>query len=248
MPISTKRFTEIRFMISDLLQRGSWHELFENCGTNDLDLAKSIANIFSMFEPTRIWRFVDYVTNLPQNARKQKRDSTLVAALVIGRVGKSDIKKSIRALRVLLSDDHMLRTPVEASLSNIWVFDPRTARKELFESWIINGEDNDDLQEIAVSSSEYLYQNDPQPVEEFLEKVLRTKESKQKPAVNAAKTLAAKYENGRRILKRYEKERINSSSPRSALSRSKVKNRVRKKKRITAKVRNAGKTKEAKKK
>ena len=193
MPISTRRLTEIRFMISDLLQRGTWQELYNDCGTNDLELARSVANIFSMFEPSHVWKFVDYVTKLPADKRREKRDSTLVVCLTIGRIGKSNTRKALHTLRLLLSDDHMLRQPVEASLSNLWIFDTRTTAKELFESWILKGLGNDDLQEIAVLSLAYLCSQEPKTVEPFLTKIMKLNNSNIIAAKDAAKNLASEY-------------------------------------------------------
>jgi hypothetical protein len=209
MPISTRRLTEIRFMISDFLQRGAWQELYNDCGTNDLELARSEANIFSMFEPAHVWKFVDYVSKLPADKRREKRDSTLVVCLTIGRIGESNTRKGLRTLRLLLSDDHMLRQPVEASLSNLWVFDRRTTAKELFESWILKGQGNDDLQEIAVLSSAYLCSQDPRAVEPFLTKIVRLSNSDNSPAKEAAKNLAAKYGIARKFLDPQKSEKRN---------------------------------------
>ncbi len=210
MPISTRRLTEIRFMISDFLQRGTWQELYNDCGTNDLELARSIANIFSMYEPAHVWKFTDYVTKLPADKRREKRDSTLVACLTLGRIGESDTRKALRALRLLLSDDHMLRQPVEASLSNLWVFDRRTTAKHLFESWILKAQGNNDLQEIAVLSSSYLCSQDPKSVEPFLKKIIRLNSADYDPAKNAAKGLAGKFGIARKIIGRGDtkKEKI----------------------------------------
>lgn len=201
MTISTKRFTEIRFMISDLLQRKAWEELYDNCGTNDLDLAKSVANIFSMFDPKHVWQFVNYVLKLPADKRRERRDSTLTVSLSIGRIGQSNPRKALSSLRTLLSDDHMLRTPVEASLANIWVFDRRTTERELLRSWIQSSHENDDLQEIAVRSCDYVCSQDPKQVVPFLKKVLRLNDPKYRPAQVAAKELALKYEFGNKLLK-----------------------------------------------
>ena len=193
MPISTRRLTEIRFMISDLLQRGAWEDLYNDCGTNDLELARSVANIFSMFEPAHVWKFVDHVAKLPADKRREKRDSTVVVCLTIGRIGESNTRKALNTLRLLLSDDHMLRQPVEASLSNMWVFDRRTTAKELFESWILKGQGNDDLQEMAVLSSTYLCSQDPKAVEPFLTRIMRLNSSNNLSAKNAAKSLVTQY-------------------------------------------------------
>jgi len=205
MPISNKRFTEIRFMISDMIQRKAWEELYENCGTNDLDLAKSVANIFSMFDPKHIWQFVDHVLRIPADTRRERRDSTLTVSLAIGRIGQDDPEKALRSLRTLLSDDHMLRTPVEASLANLWIYDRRTTEDQVLTSWIQSNHENDDLQEIGVRSCDYLYSQDPKQVEPFLQKVLRLDDTKYRAAKNAAKEIALKYEFGKKLLKNSQK-------------------------------------------
>jgi hypothetical protein len=197
-------------MISDLIQRASWPELYENCGTSDMELAKSAANIFSMFESAHVWKFVDYVASLPADKRRERRDSTLVVCLTIGRIGQSDPKKGIRALQILLADDHMLRQAVEASLANLWVYDHKTTERELFDKWIIDNRENDDLQEIAVLSSDYLLTQEPEYVTSFLRKVLRL-DSRYKSAYQAAKFLIMKHGFERKIQARRPYARVSST-------------------------------------
>lgn len=239
MPISNKRFTEIRFMISDMIQRKAWDELYENCGTNDLDLAKSVANIFSLFDPKHVWQFVDHVLKIPADTRRERRDSTLTVALAIGRIGQDDPEKALRSLRTLLSDDHMLRTPVEASLANLWIYDRKAAEDQVLGSWIQSNHENDDLQEIGVRSSDYLYSQDPEQVEPFLKKVLRLDDTKYRAARNAAREIALKYEFGKKLLRDYqkrapstagEKKKHHKNSTRYKKTRKKKKQKERHKK------------------
>ena len=228
MPISTRRLTEIRFMISDLLQRGAWEDLYNDCGTNDLDLARSVANIFSMFDPAHVWKFVDHVAKLPPDKRREKRDSTVVVCLTIGRIGENNTTKALNTLRLLLSDDHMLRQPVEASLSNMWVFDRRTTAKELFESWILEAQGNDDLQEMAVLSSTYLLSQDPKAVEPFLTKIMRLNSSNNISAKNAARSLLAQYHIARISKSRKKKAKQNLTKSSRSLPRDRVRQSIKK--------------------
>jgi hypothetical protein len=234
MPISNKRFTEIRFMISDLIQRKAWEELYANCGTNDLELAKSVANIFSMFDPNHVWQFVDYVLGLPADIRREKRDSTLTVSLAVGRIGQDDPKKALKSLRMLLSDDHMMRLPVEASLSNMWVYDRKMTEREILDSWIKSNHENDDLKEIGVRSCDYLYGHDPKQVEPFLEKVLNLDDPRYRPAQNAAKELAMKYDFGKRLLK----DSVKSEEPKRNNKGKSHKQKKKKSKRMKKKDKN----------
>jgi hypothetical protein len=193
MPISTRRLTEIRWMVSDLLQRGDWERLYNDCGTGDFELARSIANIFAMFDPAHVWKFVDYVVRQTAERRREKRESTTVVCLTLGRIGQSNPSRALRYLRQFLSDDHMLRQSVEASLSNLWIFDTAATRKTLYESWILARNSIDDLQEVAVFSSAYLLGQEPSAVQPFLAKVLRLKDSTHGAAKSAAKNLAKQY-------------------------------------------------------
>ena len=170
MPLSTRRYTELRFTISDLVQRDNWHDLFEICGTADDEQSKAISMIFSMYEPKRSWKLLDYVMKLPASERRSKRYSMRTVCYILGRMGQSDTKRAIKTLRILLSDDHMLREPVRAALSNLWVLDTK-ATSNLLLNWVTHSEDNDDLPEIAVRSSEYAAMQEPGKVEKFLRKV-----------------------------------------------------------------------------
>lgn len=223
MPISTRRLTEIRFMISDLLQRGAWDDLYNDCGTNDLELARSVANIFSMFDPAHVWKFVDHVAKLPADKRREKRDSTVVVCLTIGRIGENNTGKALSTLRLLLSDDHMLRQPVEASLSNMWVFDRRTTAKELFESWILKAQGNDDLQEMAVLSSAYLSSQDPKAAEPFLTRIMKLDSANYISAKNAAKSLVREYGIASESLRnqKNKKNKIRTKKSKHSLPRNK---------------------------
>ncbi|MHB1909091.1 MAG: hypothetical protein ACYCQJ_09525 [Nitrososphaerales archaeon] len=193
MPISNKRFTEIRFMISDFLQRGAWQELYENCGTSDYELAKSVANIFSMFQDPPIWKYANYVSKLEPEKRREHRDSTLVVCLALGKIGKSDVKQAIKLLRIFLSDDHMLRGATQDALANLWIYNRKTSERALYDSYILKGEDNDDLQAVAVGSSELLLSHDPKSVAPFVNRVLAITNPKLKTAVSVARELHAKY-------------------------------------------------------
>lgn len=193
MPISNKRFTEIRFMISDLLQRGAWQELYENCGTSDYELAKSVANIFSMFQDPPIWKYANYVSKLEPEKRREHRDSTLVVCLTLGKIGKSDVTRAIKLLRIFLSDDHMLRAATQDALANLWIYDKRASAGELYDSYILKGEDNDDLQHVAVGSSDLLLSHDPKSVAPFMNRVLAITNPKLRTAVSVARELHAKY-------------------------------------------------------
>ncbi len=180
-------------MVSDLLQTQDWARLFENCGTNDPELAKAVSGIFSMYEPSHVFRFVDYVLKLPREIRRERRDSTAVVCYVLGRMGEHDTKKSISALRAFLADDHMLRAPVTASLGNLWVFDRSLTERELFGSWILKGGDNDDLQEVSVRSSEYLLSQDSRQAAPFIRRVEKLDDPRFRSAKDAAVELASRY-------------------------------------------------------
>ncbi len=211
-------------MVSDLLQTGDWAKLFENCGSNDPEIAKSVSGIFSMYDPVHVWKFVDYVLKLAPEIRRERRDSTAVVCYILGRIGHHDTKISLSALRTLLADDHMLRAPVIASISNLWILDRRTTERILFDSWILKGEDNNDLQEVAVRSVEYLLSQDPKQCEPFIRKIVRLADPKFRPARNAASELASgflsKQSKGRR--KGMRKRGFSSQNKRRKPNRKKL--------------------------
>jgi hypothetical protein len=193
MPVSTRRFTEIRFKVSEELQRHAWQELYDSIGTNDLELARATANIFSMFDPREVWQFLNFVLKLPPEKKREKRNSTLVACFTLGRVGESDPEKAIKALRSLLIDDHMLRSAVEASLSNLWVYDLRITQRELYSAWIVKSGDNEDLQRTAVLSTRFILGQEPQLVVPFLTKVAQIKDPKNAAAIEETRKLVDEF-------------------------------------------------------
>lgn len=189
MPLSAKRFSELRLLVSDLLQRGDWPRLFDSIGTNDPELAKAISGIFSMYDVEHVWRFVSYVKKLPAEIRRERRDSVAVVCYTLGRIGASKVEKSITTLRNLLVDDHMLRSAVAASLSNLWVLDTKKTEKTLFKFWILKASDNDDLQEISVRSSEYLLTKDKAFAKDFMKKLSALDERRFRAAKTAAREI-----------------------------------------------------------
>ena len=170
MPVSTRRYTELRYTIADLLQRENWASLFEICGTADDEQSKIISVIFSMYDPRRAWKLIDKTMDIPASERRSKRYSMRTICYILGKVGQSKTSRAIKALKIFLSDDHMLREPVNAALSNLWVLDTKITSTSLLE-WVSNSGDNDDIQEIAVRSCAYLASQDPSKVEKFLRKV-----------------------------------------------------------------------------
>ena len=199
MPISTREYLELRLASSDYIQRASWDRLLELCGTTDDETSRTIAAIFSFYSPEKVWKFVEYAASLPPDQRKEKRDSMATIAYIIGKIGHSDLKKSLAVLKTLLSDDHMLRAPVSAALSNMWVLETTQTARDLFHNWIMEGEDNNDLQEVGVKSAEYLASQAPSSVAAVLKKV-DSLGGERKPASRAAQELIAKYlkEGGRK--------------------------------------------------
>jgi len=192
LPLSTRRYTELRLVISDCLQRRDWKQLFEFCGTSDDETSKTIAAIFTLYEPVNVWRFLDYVFRLSSGDRRQRRDSVATACYILGRMGQTNTKKAISHLRLFLSDDHMLRIPVMSALSNLWVLDARTTSSIVIKSWVLKDDDNDDLQEIGVKSTEYLASKQPKMVVAFLLKVAALS-SQRKIAARTASELIENY-------------------------------------------------------
>lgn len=224
MPVSTKRFSEVRLMVSDLLQKGEWARLFENCGTSDQELAKAVSGIFSMYDPAHISRFIDYVLKLPREIRREHRDSTSVVCYILGRMGQHNITRSLSALRIFLVDDHMLRAPVSASLGNLWIFDRRSTEKALLSNWILKGADNDDLQEVSVRSSEYLLSQDQTQVAPFLGRVQKLDGPRFQAARAVASELASRY---------LQKQSRASTQGRAGKKRNQARKNSRSKKRIS---------------
>jgi len=171
MPVSVRRYTELKLSISEYLQRRNWIRLFELCGTSDDETARTIAVILTLYDSRKIWSFLNYVHNLSEEERREKRDSVATACYVLGKIGHTKTEKSLDYLRRFLLDDHMLRAPVSAALSNLWVLATSTSCKVVMKKWILNNEDNDDLQEVGVRSSEYLAKNVPARISPFLRRV-----------------------------------------------------------------------------
>jgi hypothetical protein len=223
MPVSTKRFSEIRLLVSDLLQTGDWAKLFENCGTNDPELAKSVSAVFSMYAPEHVWKFIEYVLKLPPEIRRERRDSSAVVCYILGRIGQYNTRRSISALRTLLMDDHMLRIPVGASLSNLWILDTRNTERALFDSWVLKGAENDDLQEIAVRSSEYLASQDPERISPFYKRIGRLDDKRYRAARLAASELA-KSESKKRGHRRAKQRALRTKRKKSKSRKNKRRN------------------------
>jgi len=191
MPVSIRRYTELKLAISDYLQSGNWTRLYELCGTADEETAKTIAVIFTFYDPKRIWKFLTFVRNQEIEARRERRDSVATACYVIGKMGQSDTAKSLDYLKHFLSDDHMLRNPVLQAVSNLWVLDPKKTERIIMKSWILSAADEDDLQEIGVRSATFLAEQSPASIAFFLRKVSALKN--RKVASKAAEELLETY-------------------------------------------------------
>jgi hypothetical protein len=120
------------------------------------------------------------------------RDSVATCCYIIGKMGQADTKKALSILRVFLSEDHMLRLPVQSALSNLWVLDFRTTAANVLQSWIMRNEDSDDLEEIGVKSLEYLSSQNAKIASPFLTKVMNLSEV-HRIAGRTARELAEKY-------------------------------------------------------
>ncbi len=195
MPISAKRYTEYRLEISDHIQRANWEGLFNPCNTSDKEEQKTIAAIFSIYDPRNVWKFVDYASKLPIEKRRLNRDAVSTTCFILGKIGQTDTKRALSILRLFLLHDRMLRGPVEESLSNLWVLDTRITRNLLFRTWILRNQDSDDLQEIAVRSSEFLTSRDPNQTTSFLFRVSEMGENNRnlRPASRAALEIIQRY-------------------------------------------------------
>jgi hypothetical protein len=173
MPVSVRRYTELKLAISDYLQRRNWKRLFELCGTSDDETARTIAVILTLYDPRKVWGFLEYVFKMSPAERKEKRDSIATSCYVIGKIGQTRTEKALAYLRQFLLDDHMLRPQVMSALSNLWVLDTKRTSRIVMNNWVLNTEDNDDLEEIGVRSSRYLAENAPERVTPFLQKITK---------------------------------------------------------------------------
>lgn len=173
MPISTSLYTELRFTISDYMQRGEWNRLFEVCGTDDDEAARTIGVIMAGYDPKRVWQFVDYSWKLDVARRLEKATSVATICYILARMGQTNIKRTLSVLRQLLTENHKLRDPVSSALSNMWVRDPRETSSILLSSWTIDGQP-ETIQEVAVESCRYLGRHIPSSVSTFLERASRS--------------------------------------------------------------------------
>jgi hypothetical protein len=191
MPISTSFYTELRFTISDYVQRHEWARLYEVCGTDDDEAARTIGVIMSGYEPKGVWRFVDYASNLALDQRVSKPKSVATVCYVLARMGQTNLKKTLSLLKQFLLENSELKEQVSLALSNMWVLSPREISSLLFTDWILDSQGSQSLQEAAVGSCEYLASKDPKKVGDYLEKISNLEGSK--PAVKKARDLLRKY-------------------------------------------------------
>lgn len=175
MTISTKHYIDLKYAISDCLQRDNWSTLFELCRTNDVEISKTIAAIFSLYDPKNEWKFIDYVASLKPDERLHKWESIATVCYILGKIGANNIKKAIADLKTFLMENHMLRPAVSAALSNLWVVNSKVTAGTIYNSWIAKSGGNEDLQEVAVNSCDYLARNEPKLAAGFLKKVSRLK-------------------------------------------------------------------------
>ncbi len=171
MPVSIRRYTELKLAISDYLQRRNWKRLFELCGTSDDETAKTIAVILTFYDPKRLWSFLEYVSKLSVSERREKRDSVATCCYLLGKMGQTRIEKALNFLRQFLLDDHMLRGPVSAALSNLWVMSTAKTTRLVWNRWLLKSGESDDVQEVGVRSIQYLATHAPEKVSSFLMKV-----------------------------------------------------------------------------
>jgi hypothetical protein len=188
MPVSIRKYTELKLAISDYLQRRNWTRLFELCGTSDDETAKTIAVIMTFYDPKRLWNFLDFVFKMPVEERKGRRDSVSTCCYVLGKIGQSRLETTLNYLRHFLVDDHMLRAPVSAALSNLWVLDTKKTARIILKQWVLKGAESDDLPEIGIRSSEYLAKNAPETISPFLLKVASLRDER-KVAVRTAREI-----------------------------------------------------------
>lgn len=171
MPVTIRKYTELKLAISDYVQRRNWTRLFELCGTSDAETAKTIAVILTFYDPKRLWSFLEFVSRLSVAEKKEKRDSVATCCYLLGKIGQTRLEKSLDYLRNFLVNDHMQRGPVEAALSNLWVLNSRKTADLIWNQWVMKAGENEDLQEIGIRSSEYLAKNAPDRISSFLGKV-----------------------------------------------------------------------------
>ena len=143
------------------------------------------------YEPKNVWQFLDNVANMKSEFRQQKSGSVLTCCYIIGKMGQTNVKKSLSYLRQFLVENPMMRDPVSAALSNLWVLNTRTTASILLNNWILKNDQNEALQEVGVSSCEYIASNDPKRVANFLLSVSALDE--QSIAARTAKQLMKKY-------------------------------------------------------
>jgi hypothetical protein len=191
LPISTSLYTELRFAISDYMQRHEWVRLFEACRTDDDEASRTFAVIMAGYEPKNVWQFLDSVANTKSEFRQQKSGSVLTCCYIIGKMGQTNVKKSLSYLRQFLVENPLMRDPVSAALSNLWVLNTRTTASVLLNDWILKNDHDEALQEASVSSCEYLASNDPKSVSSFLLKVSALEQ--QGIAATTANQLVKKY-------------------------------------------------------
>lgn len=170
MPISTNLYTELRFTISDYVQRREWKRLFEACGTEDDEVAKTIAVIMGGYDPAHTWAFLDYALTLPRRIRLENEHAVATLCYILARMGQSNVRKSLSYLKELLSENQNLRDAALVSLSNLWVLETRKVSELLLKSWLLKN-NSEVLQDAAVRSCEYLAQHDPVKVSKYLGKV-----------------------------------------------------------------------------
>jgi hypothetical protein len=144
----------------------------------------------SGYDPKPVWHFLDHVANMQAELRQSKTGSLATCCYVMGRMGQTDVKKSLEYLRMFLTEDPTIRDSVYAALSNLWVLNPKRTASVLFETWIAGENQNEALQEIAISSCAYLASRDPKKVESFLQEVSSLETTK---AASVAKSFLKKY-------------------------------------------------------
>ena len=193
MPISTRRYTELRLAVSTCMQTRNWKQLFEVCGTGDDETKRALSAIFTIAQPAGVWKFLEYVAGLGPEERRQRRDSVATCCYIIGKMGQTNTKKALSMLRLFLSEDHMLRLPVQSALSNLWVLDYRNTAPIVLKAWAANRDDNDDLEEIGIRSVEYMASEDPKRALPFLLKVTSLSEKQHRIAARTARELIEKY-------------------------------------------------------
>ncbi len=177
MPVSTSVYTELRFTISDYVQRREWKRLFQVCGTHDDEIARTIGVIMSGYDPSHIWAFLAYVMELSKTERHEMEHSIVTVCYVIAKMGQTNVRKSLSYLRVLLFENQNLRDATLLALSNLWVLSTGKTSEILYNTWIKRSDSNV-LQEVAVSSCKYLAKNDPAKPNRFLLKVVSLKGKK----------------------------------------------------------------------